>query len=105
MFVILWHFEVKPGNQQRFQKAYGSEGPWVQLFRRDAHFRGTQLLRDPSRDSCFFTVDLWDSETDYRAFLAAHQRDYQLLDSSLQALTRTEGHVLSFELDPASFAS
>jgi hypothetical protein len=62
--VILRHFEVKPGNLARFEKAYGPEGQWVPvpLFRCNTHFRGTQLLHDPSNDLCCFTVDCWDSE-------------------------------------------
>ena len=99
MFVILWHFEVKPGNQAAFEKAYGSDGDWVQLFRRDSHFRGTQLLRDSSRTGCYFTVDCWDSRIAYDTFLAVHQRAYHELDASLQGLTCNERHVLSFELD------
>ena len=101
MFVILWHFEVKPGNRVRFEKAYGYQGPWVQLFRRDVHFRGTRLLHDPSCDSCYFTVDFWDSENAYRGFLHSQRQAYDELDSSLIDLTLTERHVLSFELDPA----
>jgi heme-degrading monooxygenase HmoA len=101
MFVILWHFEVKPGNRVPFENAYGSDGPWVQLFRRDSHFRSTQLLHDPSRELSYFTVDCWDSENDYRAFLAANQREYHELDTTLQGLTCSERHVLSFELDSA----
>jgi hypothetical protein len=73
MFVILWSFEVKPVNQVRFENAYGPNGPWVQLFRRDTHFRGTQLLQLPSRDCSYFTLDFWDSESAYLDFLAANQ--------------------------------
>ena len=103
MFVILWHFEVKPGNLPGFEKAYGPEGDWVQLFRRDPCFRGTQLLHDPSHDSCYFTLDFWDSEPAYQAFLAANQRAYDELDSALQGLAINERHVVSFEVDPAVF--
>jgi heme-degrading monooxygenase HmoA len=99
MFVILWHLEVKPGNLARFEKAYGPKGQWVQLFRRDAHFRDTQLLHDPSNDLCYFTLDCWDSETAYRAFLANNKRAYDELDASLQGLTANERHVVSFELN------
>jgi heme-degrading monooxygenase HmoA len=101
MFVILWHFEVKPGNDARFQNAYGSDGDWAQLFRRDAHFRGTQLLHDFSQDHCFFTLDFWLSETAYQTFLASHQRAYDELDTAFAELTLSERHVLSFEIAPA----
>ena len=101
MFVILWHFEVKPGNDAGFQKAYGPDGDWAQLFRRDAHFRGTQLLHDSSQDHCYFTLDFWLSEIAYRAFLAAHRSAYDQLDTTFAELTLRERHVLSFEIAPA----
>jgi heme-degrading monooxygenase HmoA len=104
MFVILWEFEVKPGNRVGFEKAYGSAGTWVQLFRRDFRFGGTQLVHDPSRDEHYFTLDFWDSETAYRDFLTTNRQAYEELDSSLRALTLQERYVVSFELDPKAFA-
>ena len=99
MFVILWHFEVKPGNRARFEKVYSPGGDWAQLFRRHPGYRGTQLLHDPAHDSCYFTLDFWDSETAYREFLEAYQRAYKELDASLEQLTQTERHVLSFGIN------
>lgn len=34
MFLALWEYEVKPGCEERFEKVYGPEGNWAQLFRR-----------------------------------------------------------------------
>ena len=100
MFVILWEFEVKPGSEDRFQSAYGPDGPWVQLFRRDPHFRGTQLRRDPTRPLFYFTIDLWDSESAYYDFLNANRTVYEELDHEAGGLTFQERHVVSFTLDP-----
>jgi heme-degrading monooxygenase HmoA len=105
MFVILWEFEVKQGSEERFEKAYGPDGTWVQLFQRDPHFRGTQLQRDPARPHYYFTIDLWDSETAYRQFLAANQALYRALDKTNGELTSQERHVLSFTLDPHSVST
>jgi heme-degrading monooxygenase HmoA len=99
MFVILWEFEVKPGNESRFESAYRPDGDWVRLFQRDPHFRGTQLLPDSSRPLCYFTLDFWDSEADYRRFLSANRADYGVLDRSNEGLTFRERHILSFVLD------
>jgi len=65
MFVILWEFEVKPGSEVRFEKAYGPTGDWAQLFQRDPHYRGTKLLRDVTRPYHYFTVDYWDLESEH----------------------------------------
>jgi heme-degrading monooxygenase HmoA len=98
MFVILWEYEVKPGNAARFERVYSPSGDWACLFQRDPHFRGTQLLSVPSRDHCFLTLDYWDTETDYRAFLAVNQAAYGELDRSCEDLTVRERHVTSFTL-------
>ncbi len=104
MFVILWEFEVKPGSEDRFLRAYGPHGAWVQLFQRDPHFRATQLQRDPARPLCYFTIDFWDSETAYNLFLAENQSSYLELDRRYAELTLHERRFLSFHfnLPPSS---
>jgi len=44
MFVALWEFEVKPGDQERFEGAYGHHGQWAKLFRHGKGYEGTRLL-------------------------------------------------------------
>jgi heme-degrading monooxygenase HmoA len=97
MFVILWEFEVKPGSEECFQSVYGLKGAWVQLFRGDPHFQGSQLLRDPSRPRFYFTLDFWDSEDTYKEFLSTKRAAYEALDRSNEGLTLHEQHILSFD--------
>jgi len=94
MFVILWEFEVKPGCEAVFERVYGPSGDWAQLFRCDPHYRGTKLLRDVSHPLHFYTVDDWDSESDYRAFLEHYQSAYQELEHQTQELTLRERKLL-----------
>ena len=101
MFLTLWEFEVKPGCEESFEKAYGPEGAWVQLFRRDPHYRTTHLLRDPSRPRVYFTLDFWDSETAHLHFKVAHHQAYAALDRSTKGLTLQERH-LGFFLQTTS---
>jgi heme-degrading monooxygenase HmoA len=98
MFVILWEFEVKPGCQERFERVYGPLGAWVQLFLRDPRFRGSQLLRDPSRTLFYFTLDFWDSETAYQDFQNAHRPSYEQLDGATETLTLKEHRIGSFTM-------
>ncbi|HUN63778.1 MAG TPA: antibiotic biosynthesis monooxygenase [Candidatus Sulfotelmatobacter sp.] len=98
MFVILWEFEVKPGSEDRFQNAYGPVGPWVQLFQSDRHYRGTLLQRDPARPLFYFTIDLWDTEAAYQAFLDANRVAYGQLDGDTEHLASQQRHILSFTL-------
>ncbi len=102
MFLILWEFEVKSGKEQCFEKAYGPEGPWVSLFKHDVHYRQTQLLKDPSRPGIYFTLDFWNSESDYFHFKHSNQSTYASIDKDMEKLTIRERNLGCFQqLDPA----
>jgi hypothetical protein len=106
MFLILWEFEVKPGEEGAFEKAYGPLGPWVQLFQLDPHFRQTQLLKDPSRSRIYFTLDFWDSEHDYNRFKHCNQAEYDSADRVTEGLTNRERNLGCFlQLGPGPASS
>jgi heme-degrading monooxygenase HmoA len=96
MFVILWEFEVKPGSEPAFENAYGPQGDWVQLFRRDPHYRTTYLLKDTSRPRTYFTMDLWDSEDAYDNFKIEHRETYHALDQAFESFTLRERFIGAF---------
>jgi heme-degrading monooxygenase HmoA len=96
MFLILWEFEVKPGCAQRFESAYGPEGAWTRLFRRDPSHLRTLLLKDPSRPRMYLTLDFWHSESAFRSFRNANYEAYLTLDRSTEGLTSRETHLGSF---------
>ena len=97
MFVVLWEFEVKPGCEDRFERVYGPDGDWASLFRRDAQYLRTDLLRDLSRRGVYLTADYWRSRAAYQAFLSAHEAEYQLLDAANDKLTASERNIGVFE--------
>jgi heme-degrading monooxygenase HmoA len=96
MFVILWEFEVKPGGEQSFESAYGPEGAWVQLFRRDPGYLRSLLLKDPFRSRTYLTLDFWHSESAFQSFRSANYKAYLALDHSAENLTLRETHLGSF---------
>ena len=89
MFVALREYEVKPGCEKRFEEAYGPAGGWVRLFRSEANYRETRLLRDPFRPAIYLTLDFWNS----RGFMAAHKEEYKALDAEGEELTSNERRV------------
>jgi heme-degrading monooxygenase HmoA len=97
MFLTLWEFEVKPGCEESFQKAYGPDGPWVQLFRLHSLYRGTHLLQDPSRPRTYFTQDFWDSEAAFLDFKVAQHDAYAAIEGSTAGLTMHERHLGYFQ--------
>jgi len=97
MFVVLWEFEVKPGREERFERVYGADGEWAQLFRGDANYQGTRLLRDASRDGIYVTMDVWRSREAYERFREAAAERYAAIDAECEGLTTSERPIGSFE--------
>lgn len=90
MFVTLWEFEVKSGCEELFEQAYGPEGEWVRLFRRDARYRGTRLLRDVARERVYVTMDMWESREAYEEFREKFAAEYAEIDQNCEGLTIKE---------------
>lgn len=44
MFVIIWQYQVKPQENERFEEIYSSKGLWTELFKRSAGYLGTELI-------------------------------------------------------------
>jgi len=90
LFVTLWEFEVKRGCEELFEKAYGPEGDWVQLFRRDARYRGTRLLQDVGREHVYVTMDCWESRQAYEEFREKWAAEYAEIDARCGGMTVEE---------------
>ena len=97
MFVTLWEFEVKPGSEELFERIYGPEGEWAQLFRRDARYRGTRLLRDVGAARVYVTMDSWESRASYEEFREKFAVEYAELDRQCEDMTVGERHPGKYE--------
>lgn len=93
MFLTLWEFEVKSGCEELFEQGYGPGGDWVGLFRRDARYRGTRLLRDMERQRVYVTMDMWDSQKAYEEFRKKCAVEYAQIDEKCEGLTKSELHL------------
>jgi heme-degrading monooxygenase HmoA len=96
MHVILWRFRVRPGHDAAFHSAYGEGGAWAQLFRSDAGFVGTELMR--GTDGTYLTIDRWVSEDASRRFRDAQAAPYAELDARCSDLTIEETLLGAFEI-------
>jgi heme-degrading monooxygenase HmoA len=97
MFVTLWEFEVKPGSEELFEQAYGAEGQWVQLFRRDGRYRGTRLLQEVGAERVYVTMDSWESREAYEEFRERFAAEYIEIDRACEDLTLGERHFSQFK--------
>jgi heme-degrading monooxygenase HmoA len=90
MLVRIWQFRTLPDRAGEFRAAYGPAGPWAALFRRAAGYLGTELLESVTDPNTFLTMDRWDSDESWAAFLRAWGEDYAELDRRCESLTVEE---------------
>ena len=97
MFVTLWEFEVKPGSKELFERTYGPDGQWTRLFRRDARYLGTRLLRKLGAERVYVTMDSWESRAAYEEFREKFAKEYGELDRECEGLTVIEKQLGEYE--------
>lgn len=94
--LIIWEFRVRPGRERLFEQAYGADGAWVRCFRQEHAYIRTDLLRDTHDSGRYLTLDVWESQAAYEAFLPAHTDEYRKIDAQCEALTEREREVGRF---------
>jgi heme-degrading monooxygenase HmoA len=96
MIALIWRYEVKEEARAAFEATYGPTGAWAQLFADSEGFRGTELFR--ADDGSYLTLDVWECQEDFDAFMAGHKADYDALDRGTEGWTRSEHRIGSFEV-------
>jgi len=100
--VIVWEFRVRPGREAEFESAYGPDGDWARLFRRDPAYRGTDLLRDGAAERRYVTVDRWASRAANDAFRERWRTEYEALDRRCESFTEHEAALGRYDTVPAA---
>jgi heme-degrading monooxygenase HmoA len=98
MYWVVWSFDVKPEHVKAFERAYGPEGEWAELFRRAPGYVGTELRRETDRRAHYLTIDRWNTRADYDRFKEAFSQQYQMLDVRCSKMTEAEKKVGDFEM-------
>lgn len=94
MFVIVWKFTTRDATA--YERHYGPDGTWAELFRRDPSYVRTDLLKGADH---YLTLDWWTSRDAYEAFRAAHADRYAEIDRLCEAVTTGEEKIGEYELD------
>jgi heme-degrading monooxygenase HmoA len=94
---IVWEFRILPGKKRAFEKVYGPQGDWAQLFRRAKGFVRTELLRDRNTRGQYLTIDYWQSRQAFAAFKKKKSADYDALDQKCARLTQSESKLGEFQ--------
>ena len=100
MIYVLWEFTVPELHLAAFERAYGSDGLWARLFRRDPSYRETVLLKDEQRPGRYLTIDMWEDKDSYLRFKDRFAGDYQTIDQECEKLTSVERQIGTFERLP-----
>jgi heme-degrading monooxygenase HmoA len=93
MYVVIWQYVVAPEFAAAFERAYGTDGEWVELFRRAEGYVDTHLHRDAKEASCYLTIDRWNSAEHYEAFRRNYALEYSAIDTACGTLTSDERFV------------
>jgi 8-oxo-dGTP pyrophosphatase MutT (NUDIX family)/heme-degrading monooxygenase HmoA len=94
--VLAWEFAPAAGREAEFERAYGPDGDWARLFRRDPEYLGTELLRGAA--GRYLTLDRWRTRAAFEAFKKREAGEYATLDRRMEALTSHEASLGSFDV-------
>jgi len=88
MYLRIWEFIPAPGREEAFERIYGPDGAWAQLFGLALGYLGTDLER--LADGSYRTTDRWEAEAAWIIFRQKHAAEYEGLDHQCEELTISE---------------
>ena len=100
MTYVVWEFTVQAEKRAAFERAYGSDGVWAKLFRKDGAYKETMLIADAEHAGRYLTVDVWEDKDSYGRFKDRFATEYQEIDTECEALTAGERRLGIFERIP-----
>ena len=81
---------MKAEHSAEFEKIYGANGAWADLFHKQKGYIGTELLHDPQDRERYITIDRWNSRRAYESFLSQWKKEYDVLDKRCEEVTMQE---------------
>jgi heme-degrading monooxygenase HmoA len=99
MMIRVWEYDVPEAAAADFERIYGSDGAWAQLFSSSDGFEGTELLASVSNPGRYLTIDRFRDEASWRRFMVEHREAYLALDAESEALTVAERELVGPDTD------
>jgi heme-degrading monooxygenase HmoA len=97
VFVYIWEYLVKAEKKSDFERIYGPDGEWAQLFKTGVGYLRTELHQDTSNSQRYLTVDYWVSKKDRDKFQEQFAEEFAKLDKQCESLTEKEIFLGDFE--------
>lgn len=99
MLIRVWEYDVAEAAAADFERVYGAEGAWAQLFSSSDGFEGTELFVSVSHSGRYLTVDRFRDEASWRRFQAEHGDAYLALNIESEGLTLAERELAGPDAD------
>jgi heme-degrading monooxygenase HmoA len=99
MMIRVWWYDVPEAAAADFERIYGSDGAWAQLFSSSDGFEGTELFASVSNPGRYLTIDRFRDEASWRRFMVEHREAYLALDAESEALTVAERELVGPDTD------
>ena len=97
--IRVWWYDVPEAAAADFERIYGSDGAWAQLFSSSDGFEGTELFASVSNPGRYLTIDRFRDEASWRRFVVEHREAYLALDAESEALTVAERELVGPDTD------
>jgi len=97
--IRVWEYDVPEAAAADFERIYGSDGAWAQLFSSSDGFEGTELFASVSNPGRYLTIDRFRDEASWRRFMVEHREAYLALDAESEALTVAERDLVGPDTD------
>ncbi len=97
--IRVWEYDVREAAAADFERIYGANGAWAQLFSSSEGFEGTELFASVSNTGRYLTVDRFRDETSWRRFQDEHREAYLALDAESEGLTVAERELAGPDAD------
>ena len=94
--MYVWEYTVNPEHVIEFERAYRSDGTWVDLFRRADGFVRTELHHDQGNPLLYITIDYWTSFEAWEAFRSKFAAEFEQLDAECEGYTEAEREIGRF---------
>lgn len=75
---------------EEFEREYGPEGSWLELFSQAPGYIETSLLKDQVNTNPYLIIDRWRSKEHYQQFRDEHKEEYRRVDANCAELTVLE---------------
>lgn len=86
MIEVFYRYRVHPSQARAFEHAYGSAGPFAELFEKSPGYLRTRLFRHKRDPAIYVTADVWEGRAAWEAFRSENAEAYARLDRQLHLL-------------------